>query len=102
MLLSLFCLTSAIYSQGTPAEYKAIDLSPFQDASHHWYDISDNDKIVSPVPNQPKYKPTQITGIADNILLYQKNNGGWPKNYDITAILTEEQKAKLIANMFLS
>jgi len=93
----MFCLSSAIYSQVTPAEYKAIDLSPFLDATHHWYDITDNDKVVSPVPNQPKYKPTQITAIADNILLYQKNNGGWPKNYDITAILTEEQKDKLIA-----
>ncbi|MDD5011756.1 MAG: pectate lyase, partial [Phycisphaerae bacterium] len=30
--------------------------------------------------------------IADNILLYQKDSGGWPKNYDMRAILTDEQK----------
>ena len=97
LLLTLFCFSSVAYAQQAPAEFKAIDLRPFQDATHHWYDITDNDKVVSPVPDQPKYKPTQITGIADNILLYQKNNGGWPKNYDITAILTEDQKTKLIA-----
>ena len=34
--------------------------------------------------------------IADNILLYQQPNGGWPKNYDMLAILTEDQK-KILA-----
>ena len=37
-----------------------------------------------------------MVAIADNILLYQKNNGGWPKNYDMQAILTPEQKDSLI------
>jgi len=97
-LLLLLAFFTPSFSQDTltNAAYQAIDLKPFEDAAHHWYDISDKDKVVSPVPNQPKYKPTQIIGIANNILLYQKSNGGWPKNYDMTAILTDEQKKKLV------
>jgi PelA/Pel-15E family pectate lyase len=37
-----------------------------------------------------------LTAIADNILLYQKDNGGWPKNYDVFAILTKEQRDSLL------
>jgi PelA/Pel-15E family pectate lyase len=73
-----------------------IDISPFFDSCHHWYDIYEQNNIINPEPNQPCYKPTQIKEIADNILLYQKENGGWPKNYDMTVILTKEQKNKLL------
>jgi PelA/Pel-15E family pectate lyase len=41
--------------------------------------------------------PTDVINIANNILLYQKNNGGWPKNYDVFAILTNGQKDSLMA-----
>jgi PelA/Pel-15E family pectate lyase len=34
--------------------------------------------------------------IADNILIFQRNNGGWPKNYDMRAILTKEQVDSLV------
>jgi PelA/Pel-15E family pectate lyase len=34
---------------------------------------------------------------ADNILLFQKANGGWPKNYDVFAILTDAQKDSVLA-----
>ena len=95
LFISIFFSTACIAQEST-TEYKAIDLQQFQDGTHHWYDISDKDNVIDPVPNQPTYKPTQITAIADNILLFQKNNGGWPKNYDMLAILTEEQKKKLL------
>jgi PelA/Pel-15E family pectate lyase len=74
----------------------AIDIIPFYDSAHHWYDITDNDKVISPDPGQRKYKKSDIRKIADNILLYQKNNGGWPKNYDMLAVLTPKQKNILI------
>ncbi|MGA2915870.1 MAG: pectate lyase [Sedimentisphaerales bacterium] len=73
-----------------------IDTSAFYDSRHHWYDIYEENNIINPEPNQARYKPTQIREIADNMLLYQKDNGGWPKNYDMQAILTKEQKEKLI------
>ena len=49
-----------------------------------------------PRPGHPKYKPDEIKAIADNMLLFQKNNGGWPKNYDMQAILTPAQADSLI------
>jgi PelA/Pel-15E family pectate lyase len=74
----------------------AIDPSPFADAAHHWYDIYEKTNIIFAKPNQPHHKTTDLKEIGDNILLYQKNNGGWPKNYDIFAVLTPAQKDSLI------
>jgi len=73
-----------------------ISTNPFFDSVHHWYDIHDDGNIVNPVANQPRYKETDIIKIADNILLYQRNNGGWSKNYDMQAILTRKQVDSLV------
>ena len=34
--------------------------------------------------------------IADNVLLYQRNTGGWPKNIDMAVFLNEDAKAALV------
>ena len=87
--------TCLFFAQNSPGDknYKTINVYGFYDSAHHWYDINDDDKIIYPIPDQKKYDQSEITKIADNILLFQKNNGGWAKNYDMMAILTEEQKA---------
>jgi PelA/Pel-15E family pectate lyase len=77
-------------------EFKYIDTAVFRDAAHHWYDLFEKDRVIRPRPNQPRYAATELEGIADNILLYQKDNGGWPKNYDMQAILTPAQQDSLI------
>ena len=71
------------------------DVSGFQDSRHHWMDITDHEQVIVPSKDQLRYKPSDVKQIADNILLYQQPNGGWPKNYDMLAILTEDQKAVL-------
>jgi PelA/Pel-15E family pectate lyase len=38
-----------------------------------------------------------VRGIAENILLHQRSNGGWPANWDPLRILTEEEAAKVAA-----
>ncbi|NDP26588.1 MAG: pectate lyase [Flavobacterium sp.] len=73
-----------------------ISTKLFGDSTNHWYYISDASNIVNPVPNQPKYAESEYTKIADNILYFQRDNGGWPKNYDMTAILTPEQIKNVI------
>lgn len=73
-----------------------IDTSDFNDAAHHWYDIKDKGNTINPRPGHPIYRATEIENIADNILLYQKANGGWPKNYDMQAVLTPEQQDSLL------
>ncbi len=69
-----------------------IDYAPFSDNTGHWYSIADKHNMINALSDKPRYKETEITNIADNMLLFQKNNGGWPKNYDFFAILTPEQK----------
>jgi PelA/Pel-15E family pectate lyase len=73
-----------------------IDTDDFVNSAHHWYDIFDAKNIINPEPNQPRYQSMQIKEIADNIILYQKDNGGWPKNYDMRAVLTPEQHDKIL------
>lgn len=67
------------------------DTSRFSDSARHWYRIFDDDRVIEPLPDQQRYETSEIDKIADNILLFQKNNGGWAKNYDMRAILSEEQ-----------
>ncbi len=93
----LVCLLVYVNSYSQAYEYKVVDTKPFADAAHHWYDIFEKENVITPDKNQQQYKPEAIEKIADNILLYQKSNGGWPKNYDMLAILTEQQKEALIA-----
>lgn len=72
-----------------------LDTSGFVDGSHHWYSIGDEEHVINPLPTQRRFKVDEVSNIADNILRYQKNNGGWPKNYDMLAILTKEQMEAL-------
>jgi PelA/Pel-15E family pectate lyase len=95
VLLSL-SFTAFTQSKDSKEDLNKIDLQPFADAAHHWYDITDKGTVVHAVPNQPHYKTTDLKEVGDNILLYQKANGGWPKNYDIMAVLTKEQKDSLV------
>lgn len=96
LLLTLFLCCICLAEERAKAEPAAIDTNDFYNSAHHWYDIYEKKNIINKEPNQPRYEPSQIKEIADNILLYQKDNGGWPKNYDMRAILTEEQKQIVI------
>jgi PelA/Pel-15E family pectate lyase len=94
----LFFNLSNAYAQKEiqTVDTNSIDISGFSDCTHHWYDINDGEQVINPLPNQPRYVPSEIARIADNILLYQKDNGGWAKNYDMLALLTNAQRAAII------
>jgi PelA/Pel-15E family pectate lyase len=79
------------------AAAKAIDTSGFRSSAHHWRNIRDSSRFIPALPDQPVYAPTQVRGIVANILLFQRENGGWPKDYDMLAVLTENQKAAVEA-----
>jgi len=42
------------------------------------------------------YGSDEAVRIADNVLLYQRNSGGWPKNIEMAPTLTEQQRAETI------
>ncbi|HET7112617.1 MAG TPA: pectate lyase, partial [Pyrinomonadaceae bacterium] len=43
------------------------------------------------------YASAEALRIADNLLLYQRNSGGWPKNIDMGKPVDEDDRAKLLA-----
>ena len=42
------------------------------------------------------YQGNEANRIADNVVLYQRAVGGWPKNIDMAAVLSEQDKSGLI------
>lgn len=42
------------------------------------------------------YSSSDAARIADNLLLYQRNSGGWPKNTDMAVLLSDADKLKLV------
>lgn len=96
LVLVLSTFTVSAQNKLTQRKFTEIDTEAFGDNSRHWYGIFDKANVINPKANQQRYKATEIENIADNILLYQKDNGGWPKNYDMMAVLTNEQKDSLI------
>jgi PelA/Pel-15E family pectate lyase len=93
----LILVANSLYAQESVVKkYTPISMEPFSDSKNHWYGIYDKNSIIQPKANQPTYPESEITNIADNILLYQRSNGGWPKNYDMQAILTKAQADSLL------
>lgn len=43
------------------------------------------------------YAVDEATRIANQVLLYQRDNGGWEKNVDMAAMLTQGERTKLVA-----
>lgn len=75
--LSLFFLLFLLgfSCQQKVEKYAYIDLSNFEDGIHHW-------KLYSPIRSSERLDTADITGIADQLINYQNNDGGWPKNID--------------------
>jgi len=65
-----------------------ISLDAFRDGINHWKNGHDAD-------GYPSYRPEQTVEIADNILRYQRANGGWPPNIDPLRILSEREIREL-------
>ncbi len=61
-------------------QFKAINLSKFEDSIHHWNLFHDQGRYQ-------RYTENQIIEIADNLIRYQNEDGGWPKNMDWLAII---------------
>lgn len=94
--LASLAVVAAIAGAGLAADFNTplapIDVAGFRDSTSHWRHIKEPQRVMQPLPNQPSYAPEQGREIAANLLLFQRDNGGWPKDYDMLAVLNEEQK----------
>jgi PelA/Pel-15E family pectate lyase len=91
-MASLACEDARAASATRARLSAAISPAGFRDATHHWRKINEPERVMQPLPDQPSYAPEQVREIASNVLLFQRENGGWPKDYDMLAVLTEDQK----------
>lgn len=71
------------------------DVSGFADSRHHWRNINQPERVMQAEPDQPSYAPEQVREIAANLLLFQRDNGGWPKDYDMLAVLNADQQQRI-------
>ncbi len=94
LMSSMAALACADARAAAAARTRPSAISPagFRDATHHWRRINEPERVMQPLPDQPSYAPEQVGEIAANVLLFQRENGGWPKDYDMLAVLTEDQK----------
>lgn len=58
------------------SDYKPIDISLFRDSIHHWQMKDGRGR------EDERYEPEQIVEIADNLLAFQNDDGGWAPNLD--------------------
>lgn len=96
LLITIFFMNCSVQTKLSDDQTLQIDTTEFIDSAHHWYDIKDTDKMIEPLKDQKKHLANELEKIADNILLYQKSNGGWSKNYDMQAVLTDEQRKTIL------
>lgn len=75
--------------------YRPIPIDGFQDAIKHWNDRTGENTVQY-------YALHQVDKIADNLLLYQRESGGWPTNKHPLRIVSTEERAQAIENKSLS
>ena len=81
-------LETAPQPQPAAGPYKAISLDGMSDSIKHW-----RNRYGS---NYAKYTDSQIVEIANNVLLYQRDNGGWVENRDPSRILNAKEIAEIM------
>jgi PelA/Pel-15E family pectate lyase len=79
-------VASAAPAPQPAVRYKPIPLDGFGDGIRHY------ERIHPPYSRHP---PDRIVALADNILLHQRDHGGWIENRDPTKILGEAELAEL-------
>ena len=78
ILLLLFSCTKS-----KTTEIPTISLDKFSDGIHHW-------NLYSKIRTTERLDSTDIVSIANNLVAYQNEDGGWPKNIDWLAKLNPD------------
>ena len=78
----------ALLASGAFAAESKPETANFADGVHHYQNAADKTEY-------PRYTPEQVDEIAQNILLFQRDNGGWSSNWDPLRILGPEEAARI-------
>lgn len=78
---ALTCLALSLWGQAAWAQQPS--MKGFLDGIHHW-------NLVHKERTYPRYTESQYEKIADNLIAYQNQDGGWPKNIDWLGILNTD------------
>lgn len=84
---ALALATAAMLAMAAPAALErpaAIPLDGFDDAIHHWQNGHGD--------GYPRLAAEDTVGMADNLLLYQRADGGWMQNQDPARILDPAER----------
>lgn len=84
LLLSVAGRPCGVAAQDDPAAW----LRPFGDNIHHWQSKLGDDRY-------PRYAADQVREIAENVLLHQRDNGGWPPNWDPARIIPDAERTEI-------
>ena len=79
----------AASAQDMPEATATPSLQGFEDAIHHWRNAHGDDATRHPARD--------VAAIADNILLYQRRDGGWIENQDPTLVLDAAGRERFAA-----
>lgn len=90
--------TSILMTVPPAASMALPDASVLQAGVRHWYTIREEDHVIAPEPGQERHPETAVAAIADNVVLFQRSNGGWPKNYDMRTRLSPHQARAVAAS----
>jgi hypothetical protein len=72
---------AAVFAQKAPS------LDALQDGIHHW-------NLLHPDRTYARYAEKDYEKIADNLIAYQNEDGGWLKNMDWAGVLNIERRAE--------
>lgn len=77
------CFGSAVLISCTSKPVLPPSLDGFKDGIHHW-------NLEHKERNYARCDSTQYCAIADNLIAYQNEDGGWPKNIDWLGLLNTD------------
>ena len=70
-----------------------IDMTKFADGLHHW-------ELFTTDTNYPRYSIDNYEAIANNIVDFQNEDGGWPKNVDLLAKVDIDSLKKTLSGRY--
>ncbi|WP_415254153.1 pectate lyase [Thermomonas sp.] len=86
LIVLLPCMLAACAAPQVQQTTPPPDLAGFADAIHHWRNVHGDE--------YPRHAPEDVAKIADNILLYQRADGGWKENEDPARVLDDATRAR--------